>query len=340
MSQGGNQLTPEPSHTNVGKATGKAGAYGGSELGSRLGGAVGPPIIGGIIGNLVGEKVGEKAIHKTGIDEKVTEAGDKLAGVIGKRNVDKLGDVAMSSFGYSDSETCICCPCLTASQVLLFITVPFFGFNLYKLGLGVDYDSNCDSDFNVSQVNSSGISFNSSYPCVVGYDYLVTSSAVWLFFLPFWILALFGTCWRQCCCCCCDPIVLCGTLTDLIKRYCCECGKFNFCELIWYSHCTFHLIWASLALSWMIGVRRPLDDDNEYFKETNIPENVWDTVLASIILDYILAGSEIIHRIKLHKERNKKTDDVEQIEMTEQGLIDRTSNQNQKNDQCKYQGEL
>ena len=38
-----------------------------------------------------------------------------------------------------------------------------------------------------------------------------------LFFLPFWILALFGTCWRQCCCCCCDPIVLCGTLTDLIK---------------------------------------------------------------------------------------------------------------------------
>ena len=63
----------------------------------------------------------------------------------------------------------------------------------------------------------SGISFNSSYPCVVGYDYLVTSSAVWLFFLPFWILALFGTCWRQCCCCCCDPIVLCGTLTDLIK---------------------------------------------------------------------------------------------------------------------------
>ena len=91
MSQSGNQLTPEPSHTNVGKATGKAGAYGGSELGSRLGGAVGPPIIGGIIGNLVGEKVGEKAIHKTGIDEKVTEAGDKLAGVIGKRNVDKLG---------------------------------------------------------------------------------------------------------------------------------------------------------------------------------------------------------------------------------------------------------
>ena len=35
--------------------------------------------------------------------------------------------------------------------------------------------------------------------------------------IPVWILALFGTCWRQCCCCCCDPIVLCGTLSDLIK---------------------------------------------------------------------------------------------------------------------------
>ena len=139
--------TGDPSHTNVGKATGKAGAYGGSEVGSRIGGAVGPPIIGGIIGNLVGEKVGEKAIHKTGIDEKVTEAGDKLADVIGKRNVDKLGDIAMTSFGYSDSETCICCPCLPASQILLFITVPFFGFNLYKLGLGVSYDSGCSSDF-------------------------------------------------------------------------------------------------------------------------------------------------------------------------------------------------
>jgi len=125
---------PAQGHTNVGKATGKAGAYGGSELGSLIGGKVGPPVIGSIVGNLVGEKVGEKAIHKTGIDEKVTEAGDKLAGVIGRRNVDKLGDMTMTAFGYSDSEVCICCPCLPASQVLLFITVPFFVFNWYKLG--------------------------------------------------------------------------------------------------------------------------------------------------------------------------------------------------------------
>ena len=56
-------------------------------------------------------------LFRTGIDEKVTEAGDQLAGVIGKRNVDKLGDIVMTSFGYSDSETCLCCPCLPASQV-------------------------------------------------------------------------------------------------------------------------------------------------------------------------------------------------------------------------------
>ena len=98
------QTPSDPSHTNVGKATGKAGAYGGSEIGSRLGGAVGPPIIGSIIGNLVGERVGEKTIHETGIDNQVTEAGDRLAVVIGKRNVDKLCDIAVTSLGYIVSD--------------------------------------------------------------------------------------------------------------------------------------------------------------------------------------------------------------------------------------------
>ena len=159
--------------------------------------------------------MGEKAIHETGIDDKVTEAGDKLAGVIGKRNVDKLGDIAMTSLGYSDSETCLCCPCLPASQVLLFITLPFFGFNCYKLGLGVEYDLGCSS--NVTELINNNAQDNSTYPCEFGFHYLVASSSVWIVFLPFWIMALFGTCWRQCCCCCCDPIVLCGTITDLIK---------------------------------------------------------------------------------------------------------------------------
>ena len=73
--------------TNVGQGTRKAGAYGGSELGSRLGGAVGPPIIGGIVGSLAGEVVGEKVVKETGVDKKVKEAGDQLAGVIGRRQV-------------------------------------------------------------------------------------------------------------------------------------------------------------------------------------------------------------------------------------------------------------
>ena len=71
----------------MGQGTRKAGAYGGSELGSRLGGAVGPPIIGGIVGSLAGEVVGEKVVKETGVDKKVKEAGDQLAGVIGRRQV-------------------------------------------------------------------------------------------------------------------------------------------------------------------------------------------------------------------------------------------------------------
>ena len=30
------------------------------------------------------------------------------------------------------------------------------------------------------------------------------------------------------------------------------------------------------------------------------PDVVWDTALASVLLDYIFAGSELVHRIKLH----------------------------------------
>ena len=209
------------SQTNAAQATGKAGAYGGSELGSMLGGAVGPPIIGSVIGNLVGEKVGEEAINETGLDKKVSKAGDQLAGVIGKRNVDKLGDIALTSFGYGEREECVCCPCLPASQVLLFITVPFFVFNFYKLSVGLEYDGSCSMENITSPstptINQTDNSTDQVFPCEFGYHYLVASASVWIVFLPFWILSLFGTCWRQCCCCCCDPIVLCASLSDLIK---------------------------------------------------------------------------------------------------------------------------
>ena len=39
------------------------------------------------------------------------------------------------------------------------------------------------------------------------------------------------------------------------------------------------------------------------YPDWDTPQPVWDTALASIILDYILAGSELIHRIKLHMDR-------------------------------------
>ena len=46
-----------------------------------------------------------------------------------------------------------------------------------------------------------------SYQCEFGFHYLVAGASVWIFFLPFYILTLFGNCWRQCCCCFCDPVV-------------------------------------------------------------------------------------------------------------------------------------
>ena len=124
--------------------------------------------------------------------------------------------------GYGEREECLCCPCLTASQALLFTTVPFFIFNFYKLSVGLQFEYSCTTSFDPENFNSSALnttdnSTDQVYPCEFGYHYLVASASVWLFFLPFWILALFGTCWRQCCCCCCDPIVLCGALTDFFK---------------------------------------------------------------------------------------------------------------------------
>ena len=56
-----------------------------------------------------------------------------------------------------------------------------------------------------------------TYPCVYGFEYLILSSLLWLCFLPLWIPALFGNCWRQCFCCFCDPIVLLGTIIDFVK---------------------------------------------------------------------------------------------------------------------------
>ena len=145
------------------------------------------------------------------------------------------------------------------------------------------------------------------WPCEHGFTYLVASSTVWLVFLPAWITALFGTCWRQCCCCaaifccCLDPVLLAGCGIDIVKRCCCELGKFNFCEFIWYSHCLFHVAWASTGLVWLLDL--PLAAPLLEVPGWQIPDLVWRATLASVVLDLLLAGSEVVHRVRLHRVR-------------------------------------
>ena len=305
-SQGNLTNTGENQPSIVGKAMGKAmtnaGANGGSELGSIVGGALGPPIIGSYIGSLVGEKVGEKVINETGLNEFATRTGDKLSDVIGRNNVKKMHEITLSALEYSETEECVCCPCLPASQVLLFLTVPFFLFNCYTLGLGVSYNSDCSKI-----APDKNYTFNSTddipdiYPCVFGFHYLVVSGAVWIALLPFWIFTLFGKCWRQSCGCCCDPVVLCSTVVELLQRCCCECGNFKFCEVLWMIHCLFHMIWSVLALAWVIGLQldQPILELKDQIEVPgwSVPKLVSNTVIVSIVLDFVLAGSELFNRI-------------------------------------------
>ena len=37
---------------------------------------------------------------------------DDLADVIGEKQVDKLGEITLVALGYSEDETCVCCPCM------------------------------------------------------------------------------------------------------------------------------------------------------------------------------------------------------------------------------------
>lgn len=307
-------------NTNAGKATSKAAAYGGSELGSIIGGAVGPPVIGGIIGNLVGEKVGESVINRTGINKFASRTGDKLSSVVGRDNVNKMGEITLTALGYSDTEECVCCPCLPASQVLLVLSIPFFFFNWYKLGLGISFDSSCSTLApNSSYVYNITDDIPDVYPCEFGFHYLIVSGAVWLALLPFWICGLFGNCWRQCCCCCCDPIVICSTVMDLLQKCCCECGKIKIIEILWLMHCVFHIVWSVLAIVWFVGLRTDTDvigfEDPIKVTGWEVPKKVSDTIIASIVFDFILAGSEVFHRLRV-RFRTKPT--VENVELQEQ----------------------
>ncbi|QQP56822.1 Uncharacterized protein FKW44_001618, partial [Caligus rogercresseyi] len=153
--------------TASGKAAAKAGAYGGSEAGSMLGNVVGPPVIGGVIGSLVGERAGEKFTKEMGLDDAASRMGKRVGDVIGQRNADKAGEIALSAFGYSEREECVCCPCLPASQTMLWVMIGFFIFNWYRLGVGIDFEKSCDPLNNGSiatRTLPSNETFNSSSP--------------------------------------------------------------------------------------------------------------------------------------------------------------------------------
>ena len=148
------------------------------------------------------------------------------------------------------------------------------------------------------------------YPCEFGFHYMVASGAVWVAFLPFWICRLFGNCWRQCCCCSFDPIVIGSTVVDLLKKRCCECRNVNACDLLWLIHCGFHLIWSCIAILWLVDIKT----DSALFSDTivvsgwEVPGSFVDNVIASIVLDFLLAGSEIFHKIRVICRRSHKNE--------------------------------
>jgi len=300
-------------------AANKAGAYGGSEIGSKVGGMVGPPIIGGIAGNIIGEKLGEKAVQNTGITRRVGQARDDLADVIGEKQVDKLGEITLVALGYSEDETCVCCPCMPRSQIMFFVMVAFSIFTWYRLGTGSSWENSCQKgleNVTIQWVNATIPSDTGNYsyvysptadnrtalveyPCSFGFDYMVTGATVWAIFLPFHIFTLLGNCWRQCCCCLCDPLVCCSCICDLIKRYCCECGRFSVIAFVWYSMCIFQVGWGLAGLHWIVKEVFFMDGTPES-KLTSLPTYVTflEVTLASVVLDLTLAGSELVHKAR------------------------------------------
>ena len=313
--------TERPNATS--RATAKAGAYGGGELGSVIGNSL--CCCGGIIGNCIGEKYGEKAVENSGLNKKVGKARNKLGNVIGDENVDKAGEIALTAFGYGDDQYCACFPCMPSSQILLFIMFAFYIYNWYRLVIGVGYKIHCTNPVelvgceNIGEINdnrtnnfSTGfvdIGNNATtndneplveYPCEFGFDYLVFGAAVWICYLPFYIMTLLGNCWRQCCCCLCDPCVCLATIYDFLKRYLCECGKFSCIDFVWYSMCIFQVIWGCCGLYWLVTITYFADSKDNFQLYAEGEKALWKIVLASIILDIALAGSEIFHKVLLH----------------------------------------
>jgi len=283
---------------NVGSsaAARKAGAYGGSEVGAIVGGMVGPPVIGGIIGNVVGEQVGEDVIKKYGLDDKAEKASKQMERVIGKKNTEKASEIVMTALGYSISEKCICFPCLPASQLLSFIVLALFCFNCFRLSTSLSYPGVPE---NMTLSTFKNLTKNSEELLRVK-SYLTIGSAVWISVLPFYLFTLFGNCWRQCCCCLCDPIVCCATATDILKRCCCECGSFSFIQFLWYTICGFQIVWACYGCYYAVVFHYVFNDllceTTQYIINEDSFHWIFVFTVVSCILDFLFAGSELIHK--------------------------------------------
>lgn len=78
------------------------------------------------------------------------------------------------------------------------------------------------------------------------------------------------------------------------------------------------MIWGCCGLYWLVNITY-FDDNGEDFKNYVDPNGtVWKNVLASVILDIGLAGSEIFHKILLYV-RSKKDDNQIQQENAQTG---------------------
>ena len=71
-----------------------------------------------------------------------------------------------------------------------------------------------------------------------------------------------------------------------------------------YSSSSFLVCWALVASHWLLMTFFLRENDYQTWDPEKI---VIETVLASIILDLLLAGSEIFHKIRLHYFKNSNT---------------------------------
>ena len=83
---------------------------------------------------------------------------------------------------------------------------------------------------------------------------------------------------------------------------------------------------------WLFGY--PVRDDIVEVPGWSVPKEVWETVILSVVMDFILAGSELFHRVKLHQTRKAGP---EQLDPEKGAEVPLQPSANQLNTQQSYQ---